>query len=72
MRQWDARRHCFSTSLQNTPLEGQTRTTCCTHGREDNTYKLLERNSEGKRPLGRPRDKWEILKQIVRKWDGRA
>jgi hypothetical protein len=33
---------------------------CGTHGREGRkVYKVLVRNPEGKRPLGRPRRKWE-------------
>jgi hypothetical protein len=30
-----------------------------THGEVRNTYKVLVRNPEGKRPLGRPRRRWE-------------
>jgi hypothetical protein len=33
-------------------------------------YKVLVRKHEGKRPPGRPRRRWIILKWTVRKWDG--
>jgi hypothetical protein len=33
-------------------------------------YRVLVGKSEGKRPLGRPRCRWEIiLRWIFRKWD---
>jgi hypothetical protein len=31
---------------------------CSTNGEKRNAYKLLVRNSEEKRPLGRPRRRW--------------
>jgi hypothetical protein len=33
--------------------------TCGTHGRERNVYRVLMRKPEGKKPLGRPRRRWE-------------
>jgi hypothetical protein len=37
-------------------------------------YRILMVKSEGKRPLGRPRRRWEeiILRWIFRKWDIRV
>jgi hypothetical protein len=36
-------------------------------------YRVLVGKSEGRRPCGRPRPRWEvILKWIFRKWDGDA
>jgi hypothetical protein len=32
---------------------------CSTHGRDENAYEVLVRKPEGKRPLGRPRRKWD-------------
>jgi hypothetical protein len=32
-------------------------------------YTVLVRKPEGKRPFGRPRRKWGILRWIFRKWD---
>jgi hypothetical protein len=32
---------------------------CSTNGENRNAYKILVGNPEGKRPLGRPRRKWE-------------
>jgi hypothetical protein len=33
--------------------------TCSTNGEKRNVYRILVGKSEGKRPLGRPRRKWE-------------
>jgi hypothetical protein len=33
--------------------------TCGTHGRGVKVYRVLVRTPEGKRPLGRPRRRWE-------------
>ena len=35
-------------------------------------YRVLVGKSEGKRPLGRPRSRWEDNIQIFKKWDGGA
>jgi hypothetical protein len=32
---------------------------CSTHGEKMNAYRILVRKSEGKRPLERPRRRWE-------------
>jgi hypothetical protein len=32
---------------------------CSTNGEEMNEYRILVGNPEGKRPLGRPRRRWE-------------
>jgi hypothetical protein len=32
---------------------------CSTHGKKWNAHRILVRRSEGKRPLGRPRRRWE-------------
>jgi hypothetical protein len=31
---------------------------CSMHGEKRNAYRILERNPEGNRPLGRPRRRW--------------
>jgi len=39
-------------------------------GENRNTYRVLVRKPEGRRPLGRPRHRWRIiLRWILRKWD---
>jgi len=39
-------------------------------GARRSIYRVLEGKPERKRPLGRPRHKWEdILRRIFRKWD---
>jgi hypothetical protein len=39
-------------------------------GKERGVYRVLVGKPEGKRPLGRPRRRWEIiLRWIFRKWD---
>jgi len=43
---------------------------CNTYGVSRGVYRVLMGNSEGKRPLGRPRCRGRIiLKWIFRKWD---
>jgi hypothetical protein len=38
-----------------------------------NAYKILVRNPEGKRPLDRPRNRWEgDTKRFFGKWGGRV
>jgi hypothetical protein len=32
---------------------------CSTHGRDENAYKVMFRKPEGKRPLAKPRRRWE-------------
>jgi len=40
-------------------------------GERRGVCKVLVGKHEGKRPLGRPRRRWEdILRWIVKKWDG--
>jgi len=46
--------------------------TCITRGREEKCVQNFNREPEGKRPLGRPRRRWEDriimdLRQVVRK-----
>jgi hypothetical protein len=46
---------------------------CSTNGEKRNAYRLLVRNPEGKRPLGRPRRRWvDNIKMDLREtgWDG--
>jgi hypothetical protein len=39
-------------------------------GVKRNAYRILVGKPEGKRPLGRPRRRWEdIIKWILEKWD---
>jgi hypothetical protein len=33
--------------------------TCSTHGAKSNAYRIVVGEPEGKRPLGRPRRRWE-------------
>jgi hypothetical protein len=41
------------------------------YGERRGAYRVLVGKSEGKRPLGRPRCRWEDkLRWIFRKWDG--
>jgi hypothetical protein len=47
---------------------------CRTHGNKSNEYRILVGKPEGKRPLGRPRRRWEDnIKMDLRKmgWGGR-
>jgi len=41
---------------------------CGTYGRKRDTYRILVRRLEGKRPLGRPRRRWGI----ILKWNLRS
>jgi hypothetical protein len=46
---------------------------CSTNGEKRNTYRILVGKPEGKRPLGRPRRRWEYnIKMALRKtgWGG--
>jgi hypothetical protein len=38
---------------------------CSTNGEKRNVYRILQGKPEGKRPLGRPRREWIILKWIL-------
>jgi hypothetical protein len=39
---------------------------CSTHGRKRNAYRILVGKPEGKRPLRRPRHRWEDIKMDLR------
>jgi len=44
---------------------------CGTYGGGVGVHRVLMGNPEGKRPLGRPRRRWEDnMKWIFRKWEG--
>jgi hypothetical protein len=45
---------------------------CSTNGggEKRNAYRILVRKPEEKRPLGRPRRGWTILKWILERYDG--
>jgi hypothetical protein len=43
---------------------------CIEEGR--GAYRILVGRPEGRRPLGRPRRRWIILKWIFKNWDGMA
>jgi hypothetical protein len=44
---------------------------CSTNGEEKNAYRILGGKPERKRPLGRPRCRWEVMfKWILEKQDG--
>jgi len=46
---------------------------CSTYGERRGAYRVLVRKPEGKRPLGRPRRRWEDnMKTDLRKWDVRV
>ena len=45
----------FGRSNKNTEMGGA----CGTYGRQEKCYRVSVRKSEGKRPLGRPRHRWE-------------
>jgi hypothetical protein len=40
---------------------------CSTHGNMRNIYKILVEKPKGKRPLGRPKHKWEIILEWILK-----
>jgi hypothetical protein len=40
--------------------------TCSAYGIDENAYKILVRNPERKRPLGRPRRRWKDIKTDLR------
>jgi hypothetical protein len=43
---------------------------CSMYGEERDVYRVLVGKPEGKRPLGRPRCRWEVnIRWILRKWD---
>jgi hypothetical protein len=43
---------------------------CSTHGAKRNVYRILVGKKEGKRPLGRPRRRWEFnIKMDLREID---
>jgi hypothetical protein len=39
---------------------------CSTHGEKMNSYRIWVRKPEGKRPLGRPRLRWEDSSKVER------
>jgi hypothetical protein len=41
-------------------------------GEKNSPYRIWAGKFQGKRPLGRPRRRWEDITKIVIKWDGRA
>ena len=43
---------------------------CREYGERRGIYRVLVGEPEGKRPLGRPRRRWEeLIRRIFRKWD---
>jgi hypothetical protein len=42
-------------------MEDEMDRVCSTNGEKMNTYRILVGKLEGKRPLGRPRDRWWII-----------
>jgi hypothetical protein len=43
---------------------------CSTYGEGRGVYRVLVGKPEGKRPLGRPRHRWEDnIRWIIKKWD---
>jgi hypothetical protein len=43
---------------------------CISHGGEERRIQVLAGKPEGKRPLGRPRSRWqEDIKKDLQKWD---
>jgi hypothetical protein len=44
---------------------------CSTYGDSRGAYRVLVRNSKGRRPLGRVRGRWKMIsKLILENWDG--
>jgi hypothetical protein len=45
---------------------------CSMHGQKRDAYRILVGNTEGKRPLGRPRHRWEDISMDLRQmgWGG--
>jgi hypothetical protein len=74
---WDRLKLIYQTELidERVAFHGQikdeTGGTCSTQGRNDKC-KLLVGKPEGKRPLGRPRRRWEDIRMDLRKigWEG--
>jgi hypothetical protein len=52
------RRHFLETTLINFKKD-EMGGPCSTNGDKRNAYRVLVRKSKGKRPLGRPRRRWE-------------
>ena len=51
-------------------IENEMGRACSTYGERMSVYRALLGKPEGKRPLGRPRRRWEDnIKMIFRKWD---
>jgi hypothetical protein len=45
---------------------------CSTYGEKRGAYRILVGRPDGRRPLGRPRCRWEEnIKMDLKKWDGR-
>jgi len=42
---------------------------CSAYGERRGIYRVLVGKTEGKKPLGRPRHRWEDNIKIFRKWD---
>jgi len=40
---------------------------CGTHGRDENAFIISVRKPEGKRPLGRPRCRWEDIRKDLKR-----
>jgi hypothetical protein len=40
---------------------------CNMHGHKRNAYSILVGNAEGKRPLARPRSRWETIKMDLKR-----
>jgi hypothetical protein len=39
--------------------------TCSTYGEDENAYRILVGNSDGKKPLGRPRRRWDVILEWI-------
>jgi hypothetical protein len=57
---------CFDKVFKNQVKEGEMGRACSTNGATRNAYRILVGKPEGKRPLRRPRRRWEDSIKILK------